>query len=39
VLAEGFTVQVVVKSGKVLAAAQVTATATDDPTYLRGEKR
>ena len=38
-LAAGFTVEVKVKSGKVLAAAQVTASATDDPTYVRGEKR
>lgn len=35
----GFTVQVVVKSGKALAAAQVVNNLTSDPAYIRGEVR
>ena len=35
----GFTVQVVVKAGKALAAAQVVNNQTNDPAYVRGESR
>lgn len=35
----GFTVQIVVKSGKALAAGQVVNNATNDPAYIVGEKR
>ena len=35
----GFTVQVVVKSGKVLSAAQVVNNGTNDPSYIQGEVR
>jgi PKD repeat protein len=35
----GFTVQVLVRSGKVLAAAQVVNNATNDPAYISGETR
>ena len=35
----GFTVQIVVKSGKLLSAAQVIDNATNDPAYIRGELR
>ncbi len=35
----GFTVQVVVKSGKVLASAQVINNVTNDPAYIQGETR
>jgi hypothetical protein len=35
--ANGFTLQVVVKSGKVLSAAQVVNNATNDPSYIQGE--
>ncbi len=35
----GFTVQVVVKAGKALAAAQVVDNLTNDPAYVRGESR
>jgi hypothetical protein len=38
-LADGFTVQVLVKSGKLLAAGQVVNNATNDPAYITGEKR
>jgi len=38
-LGEGFTVEVLVRAGKVLTAAQVTASANEDPTYLRGQVR
>jgi hypothetical protein len=38
-LADGFTVQVLVKGGKALAAAQVVNNATNDPAYIRGETR
>ena len=38
-VANGFTVQVVVKSGKVLSAAQVVNNATNDPAYIQGEVR
>jgi hypothetical protein len=36
---DGFTVQVLVKSGKILAAAQVVKNATNDPAYVQGETR
>lgn len=36
---DGFTVQVLVKAGKVLAAAQVINNRTNDPAYIRGETR
>ena len=35
----GFTLQIVVKSGKVLSAAQVVNTGTNDPSYIQGEVR
>lgn len=35
----GFTVQILVKQGKVLAAAQVVNNATNDPAYIQGETR
>jgi PKD repeat protein len=35
----GFTVQILVKSGKVLAAAQVVNNGTNDPAYIQGETR
>jgi len=38
-LASGFTVQVLVKSGKVLSGAQVVNNATNDPAYIQGETR
>ena len=38
-VANGFTVQVVVKAGKALAAAQVINNLTADPAYIRGEVR
>jgi PKD repeat protein len=38
-LESGFTVQVVVKNGKVLTAAQVVNNATNDPAYIQGETR
>ncbi|MBV8200257.1 MAG: hypothetical protein JOZ15_06505, partial [Acidobacteria bacterium] len=38
-VANGFTVQVVVKSGKALAAAQVLTTSTGDPAYVQGVAR
>jgi len=38
-VAGGFTVQVLVKSGKVLAAGQVTNKSTSDPPYIAGETR
>jgi PKD repeat protein len=36
---DGFTVQIVVKEGKVLSAAQVINNATNDPAYIKGEVR
>jgi PKD repeat protein len=36
-VANGFTLQIVVKSGKVLSAAQVVNNATNDPSYIQGE--
>ncbi len=36
---DGFTVQLIVKSGKVLAAGQVINNRTNDPAYIRGETR
>jgi PKD repeat protein len=36
---DGFTVQIVVTSGKVLSAAQVVNNATNDPSYIQGEVR
>ncbi|HET9208903.1 MAG TPA: PKD domain-containing protein, partial [Thermoanaerobaculia bacterium] len=36
---DGFTLQIVVKSGKVLSAAQVVNTGTNDPSYILGEVR
>ncbi|HEY0513817.1 MAG TPA: PKD domain-containing protein [Thermoanaerobaculia bacterium] len=36
---DGFTIQVMVKSGKVLGAAQVVNNATNDPSYIQGEVR
>jgi len=36
---DGFTVQVLVKGGKVLAAGQVINNRTNDPAYIRGETR
>ena len=38
-VANGFTIQVVVKAGKVLSAAQVVNNATNDPSYIQGEVR
>jgi PKD repeat protein len=38
-IADGFTVQVLVRTGKVLAAGQVVNNATNDPAYISGEKR
>ena len=38
-VANGFTVQIVVKSGKVLSAAQVINNLTNDPAYIKGEAR
>jgi len=38
-IANGFTVQIVVKSGKVLSAAQVINNLTNDPAYIKGEAR
>lgn len=38
-VANGFTIQIVVKSGKVLSAAQVINNATNDPAYIQGEVR
>ena len=38
-VANGFTVQVVVKSGTALSAAQVLTTATGDPAYVQGVAR
>ncbi|HEV8583002.1 MAG TPA: PKD domain-containing protein [Thermoanaerobaculia bacterium] len=38
-VADGFTVQIVVKSGKVLSAAQVINNLTNDPAYIQGEVR
>jgi len=35
----GFTVEIVVKSGKALAAAQVVSTGTSDPAYIQGVAR
>ena len=35
----GFTVEVVVRAGKALAAAQVIRTATGDPAYVTGQRR
>ena len=35
----GFTVQIVVKGGKVLSAAQVVNNGTNDPSYIQGEVR
>ena len=36
---DGFTVQIVVNSGKVLSAAQVVNNDTNDPSYILGEVR
>jgi hypothetical protein len=38
-VAGGFTIQIVVKSGKALAAAQVVNNKTNDPFYVQGETR
>ena len=38
-VSNGFTVEIVVKSGKALAAAQVVSSGTTDPAYIRGQVR